>query len=73
MRLISDWRRVFRRAWSVRLIALAAVLTGAEIALPLLEGLLPLPPRTFALLSGLAAAGAFIARFVAQPEIHEEK
>ena len=70
--LIADWRRVLKRAWSVRLIALAAVLTGAEIALPLLDGLLPLPPRTFAILSGLVSAGAFIARFVAQPEIHEE-
>ena len=31
--LIDDWHRVLRRAWSVRLMLLAAVLSGLEVAL----------------------------------------
>ncbi len=35
MRLVDNWRRVLARAWSVRLIVLAALLSGIEGALPL--------------------------------------
>lgn len=45
---------------------LAAVLSGIEVMLPLVGGLLPIPPGVFAALSGLTAIGAFIARHVAQ-------
>lgn len=72
MTLVANWRRVLRHAWSVRLMLLAALLSGAEIALPLLEGVLPVPPLTFAALSGLTTAAALIARFVAQDTIGEE-
>lgn len=47
----------------------AFVLTMLEVALPLLDGYLPIPQYTFAALSGLATAGAFIARLVAQNNI----
>lgn len=66
MRPIHNWRDVLQRAWSVRLMLLAAVLSGLEIALPLAGDYLPVPPLTFAALSALATIGAFIARFVAQ-------
>ena len=67
MTLLPDWQDILRRAWSVRLIALAFALTVAEVALSLLSpGALGLPPGTFALLSGLASAGAFVARLLAQ-------
>lgn len=69
MKLVADWRRVLRHAWSVRLMILAAVLSGAEIALPLLAGVLPVPPLTFAALSGLATAAALVARLVAQKSV----
>ncbi|WP_081455273.1 DUF7940 domain-containing protein [Roseibium aggregatum] len=36
MKLVSDWRAVLQRAWSVRLMLLAALLSGAEVALPFL-------------------------------------
>lgn len=73
MRLVPNWRAVLTRAWSVRLMVLAFVLTALEVALPLLDGLLPIPPYTFAALSGLATAGAFVARLVAQNNVSGEK
>ena len=66
MRILRNWREVLRRAWSVRLIAVAVLLTGVEVALPFLDGYVDLPPRLFAGLAGLAAAGAFAARLIAQ-------
>jgi lysozyme len=42
MRLIDSWRVVLRRAWSIRLILLAALLSGLEVALPILDGFLTL-------------------------------
>lgn len=66
MKLVPNWHAVLTRAWSVRLMVLAFVLTMLEVMLPLLDGYLPIPPLTFATLSGLATAGAFVARFDAQ-------
>jgi hypothetical protein len=71
--LITDWGQVLRRAWSVRLMVIAALLSGAEAALPFahqLGWLDFLPGGTFALLSFIVVAGAFIARFVAQRGIN---
>lgn len=64
MKLAPDWKRVLRRAWSIRLVLLAGVFSAAEVTLPFLEP--SIPPGIFAALSGLAAGGAFIARLVAQ-------
>ena len=47
--------------------ALAFALTLAEVMLPFFAT--DIAPRTFALLSGLAVAGAFVARLVAQKDI----
>lgn len=69
--LVDDWRKVLRKAWSLRLIALAGVLSGAEIALPLLDGVLSMPRGLFAALSALATGGAFVSRLVAQKELRD--
>jgi hypothetical protein len=37
MRLASDWKRVLRHAWSVRLIVIAGILSGIEAVLPLID------------------------------------
>lgn len=73
MRPVADWRRVLRRAWSIRLIILAGALSGAEVALPLLDGLLPIPRGLFAALSGLATASAFGARLIAQKDMTDDQ
>lgn len=69
MQLVPNWRRVLRRAWSIRLIVLAAVLSGAELAVQLAGDALPIPPLWLGALSFVVTVAAFIARFVAQPSI----
>ncbi|MBB3937794.1 hypothetical protein [Aureimonas phyllosphaerae] len=73
MTLVANWRRVLKRAWSLRFIALAFALIAIDVALPAFEEALGLPPRAFAVLSGLCSAAAFVARFVPQPSISEGK
>lgn len=69
LRPVADWRDVLRYAWSVRLMILAALFSGAEVALPFLDGWLPISPGLFGLLSFLTTVAAFIARFVAQKSL----
>ncbi len=69
MRLIDEWRVVLRRAWSIRLMLLAGLLSGVEVVLPLLDGVLPIPPGIFAPLSFVAVAAAFVARVIAQKDL----
>ncbi len=66
MTLKDDWRDVVRKAWSVKFMVLAFMLTMAEVMLPFFSD--AVPPRTFAVLSGLAVAGAFVSRLVAQKD-----
>ncbi|WP_029074422.1 hypothetical protein [Kaistia adipata] len=66
--LVNNWRAVLCRAWSIRLLLLAGVLSGVEVALPLI-GIEVIPPRLFAVLSGIVAAAAFVARLLAQKGI----
>ncbi len=66
--LLDDWRRVLRRAWSIRFSLLAAAFTAAEVVVPLLSDVLP--RGLFVLLAFSASIGAAIARLVAQPEMH---
>lgn len=69
MHLVSNWRRVLRRAWSTRFILLAGLLSGVEIILPYFET--AVPTGTFAALSALATGGAFVARIVAQKGVSD--
>lgn len=71
MMLIPEWRRVLHKAWSARLMILAALLSGAEIILPLFNE--SMPQGLFAALSFLAVAGAFVARIVVQEKLHGDE
>ncbi|MBX5143221.1 hypothetical protein HJB79_31425 [Rhizobium lentis] len=73
MKLVSDWKRVLQRAWSIRLMLIAGALSGLEFALPYLDGYVDIPPRLFAALSGLTVAAAFVARLVAQKDVSDGK
>lgn len=69
MNIREDWEWVLKRAWSVKLIVLAAVLSGIEVMLAVLSAYqvaLPIAPGTFAALSGFVTIAAFVARFIAQ-------
>lgn len=71
MHLLPNWRDVLRRAWSVRLMILAGILSGLEVALPFTEGWLPVPVGVFAALSAVMTCIAFIARLVAQKNLKD--
>ena len=63
----TDWKDVMRKAWSVKFMVLAFLLTMAEVMLPFFSD--AIPPRVFAVLSGLAVAGAFVSRLIAQKDM----
>lgn len=72
MKLYDNWVEILRRAWSVRLMLLAGILTGIEVALPMLAPVLSgtvIPTGLFSALAGLSTAAALVARLIAQPKI----
>lgn len=72
MKLTHDWRVILRHAWSVRLMIVAAILSGLEVALPLVGPWLSIHPGIFAGLSAITVSAAFVARFTAQRTIKPE-
>lgn len=64
MDLVYNWRTLLKRAWSIRLIVAAGLLSGFEVILPLFFDMIP--HGVFAVLSMVVAAAAFVARLVAQ-------
>lgn len=64
MKLIDDWHWVIRKAWSIRMAVVAAIFSGAEVLVPMLQT--AMPHGIFAALSFVAVAGGFISRFVVQ-------
>lgn len=71
MRLHPDWKKILRKAWSIKLIILAGFFSGAELALPYLEGLIPVQRGLLALCSFVAANGAFVFRLLAQKDMEK--
>lgn len=66
MTFISNWWEVLTRAWSVRFIALASIMTGLEVGFPYFAGHLPIPDGLFGALAGLFSAAGLVARILAQ-------
>lgn len=69
MKLVENWRELLRKAWSLRLMLLAAILSGVEIVLPFFSE--AIPRGVFAVLSFFTVAGAFAARLMAQKGLSE--
>lgn len=67
MKLRTDWRNTLRKAWSIRFMLLAGLLSGVEVAMPFFAD--GMPQGTFAALSGLCVGAAFVARLVAQKDV----
>lgn len=67
MHVKPEWRLIVRRAWSVRLAALAGALSGAEAVIPLFSD--AVPRGLFAALSIFVSMGAMVARVVAQRDM----
>ena len=63
--LVDDWKEILKKAWSVRLIILAGLLTGVEAVLPFFGKNIP----GIQLLTLFVVAAALIARLLAQKNI----
>lgn len=70
MRLLDEWRKVSKKAWSFRLALLAAVLTAADVVVPQFSDVLP--RNVFVVLAFVTSIAAAIARLIAQPEMHND-
>lgn len=67
MRLHSNWKSIIKKAWSIRLMIIAGMLSAAEVVIPYFEA--SLPRGFFSLLSGAVVGSAFVARLVAQKDV----
>jgi hypothetical protein len=67
MKLYDNWKDLIRRAWSIRLMVVAGILSAVEVVLPLFAD--DIPRGLFAALSGVTVAAAFVARLVAQQDL----
>ncbi|MBK0020815.1 hypothetical protein IAE29_03820 [Ochrobactrum sp. S46] len=72
MKLVSDWRRVLRHAWSIRLLLAAALLSGLEVVLPYLGDIFPIPTGAFAALTFIVTVVAFVMRIKSQKVFRDE-
>lgn len=67
IQLGTNWKQVVRKAWSVRFIIMAGLLSGVETILPFFSH--AFQPGVFAGLSFVAVAAAFVARIVVQKDL----
>ena len=64
MKMLDDWKTILKKAWSIRLMLIAGILSGIEVVLPLFID--TFPRGVFAILSILFTGAAFVARIMAQ-------
>jgi len=67
-KLIPDWKRVLRRAWSIRLMLLAGLLSGLEAILPIVMDFVPWPRWVASTVISLVVGLAFVTRLMAQQD-----
>lgn len=67
MKLYPNWKEILTKAWSIRFIVLAGILSGLEIILPLFHE--SIPKNLFAALSFVCVSAAFAARLIAQRDV----
>jgi hypothetical protein len=67
MRLYDNWKEILTKAWSIRFMLMAGILSGIEIVLPLFAD--QFPRSVFAALSFVFVGAAFVSRLVAQRNV----
>lgn len=67
MKLYDNWKQILKKAWSVRFMLIAGLLSAVEVIFPFFAD--SLPRGVFAALSGLFVGAAFVARLVAQKDV----
>ncbi len=66
--LLPDWKRVLRRAWSIRLMLLAGLLSGLEAILPIVMDIVPWPRWLASTVISTVVGLAFVTRLLAQQD-----
>lgn len=74
MALLPDWKLVVKKAWSVRFMALAAVLSGLESVAAIAGDSIAkqFPAGLYAAIVGVITALALVARILAQNEAKDD-
>jgi hypothetical protein len=67
MKLYDNWKEILTKAWSIRFMILAGILSGIEVILPLFHA--SIPQNLFAALSFVCVSAALVARLVAQRDV----
>ena len=67
MKLYSNWKEILVKAWSIRFMLMAGILSGIEMILPLFAD--QFPRHVFAALSFVFVSAAFVSRLVAQRDV----
>lgn len=67
MRLTYEWKDILAKAWSVRFMVLAALLTALEVAMPFF--IHDMPRGLFAVASGVTTVAALVARVIVQRDL----
>jgi hypothetical protein len=67
-RLLPDWKRIMRRAWSIKLMILAGLLSGLEAILPIVMDAIPWPRWLASTVISLVVGLAFVTRLMAQQD-----
>lgn len=66
---VPDWKEILTKAWSIKLILLAAIFSGLSVFVAKTSAdVLGITPAMFATLAALVNAGAFVARILAQKQ-----
>lgn len=69
MRLHPDWKRILRKAWSVKFNIIATVFGGLEVSVAIYQPT-SIPHGVFAGIAALITVAANISRILAQKEFH---
>jgi hypothetical protein len=70
MKLLPDWKDVLKKAWSVKFLGLAALVSGCEVVLQV-AGASFLPAGVAPALIGVLSALGILARVLAQKEAED--
>ena len=71
MTLHRDFKKILKRAWSVRFLFLAGIFSTAEVVLPMFSE--EIPRGIFVALTGLAITGSLVARITTQKEFGDDR
>lgn len=69
MKLHRDWKKILKHSANIKLVVLAALLSGLEAFIPYLPVLMSIDPFWMAVLTPLTLMVALVARLVVQKSI----